>query len=118
MKLCLTPRKDNYLAGVYKNGTTYGLAILSFAQGSLEVKEFSSTLELRSEILRINPSEILVSEKMSEFEWLQGSLTRNIRSESDFDLTNATDMLCEQFEVPNLAVFGIENLTTRYFCSG
>ena len=114
----LDPEKDNYLAGVYKNGTTYGLAILSFAQGSFEVKEFSSTLELRSEILRINPSEILVSEKMSEFEWLQGSLTKNVRSESDFDLTNATDMLCEQFEVPSLAVFGIENLRPAISAAG
>ena len=42
----LDPEKDNYLASVYKNGTTYGLAILSFAQGSFEVKEFSSTFEL------------------------------------------------------------------------
>ena len=69
----LDPEKDNYLAGVYKNGATYGLAILSFARGSFQVKEFSSALELRSEILRINPSEILVSEEISEHKWLEGS---------------------------------------------
>ena len=114
----LDPEKDNYLAGVYKNGTTYGLAVLSFARGYFEVKEFSSTLELRSEILRINPSEILVSEKMSEFEWLQVGMRKNILSESDFDLTNAADLLCEQFEVPSLAVLGIENLQPAISAAG
>ena len=114
----LDPEKDNYLAGVYKNGKTYGLAILSFARGSFEVKEFSSTLELGSEISRVNPSEILVSETMSEFEWLKGSVTKNIRSEADFDLINATDMLCEQFGVPNLTVLGIENLRPAISAAG
>ena len=106
----LDPDKDNYLAGVYKNGATYGLAILSFARGSFQVKEFSSAVELRSEILRINPSEILVPEEMSEHKWLEGIEQKNPRSKSDFDLTTATDLLCEQFEVQSLAVFGIENL--------
>ena len=114
----LDPEKDNYLAGVYKNGGTYGLAILSFARGSFQVKESSSALELRSEILRINPSEILVSEEISEHKWLQGIEPKNIRSKSDFDLTNAKDLLCEQFKVPNLAVFGIENLHSAIPAAG
>ena len=114
----LDPDKDNYLAGVYKNGATYGLAALSFARGSFRVKEFSSTLELRSEILRINPSEILVSEKMKELDWLRGIGPKNVRSESDFDLTTATDLLCEQFKVASLAVFGIENLYSAIPAAG
>ena len=104
--------------GVYKNGATYGLAILSFARGSFQVKEFSNALELRSEILRINPSEILVSEEISEHKWLEGIEPKNVRSESDFDLTTATDLLCDQFEAPNLAVFGIENLYSAIPAAG
>ena len=55
---------------------------------------------------------------MSEFEWLKGSVTKNIRSEADFDLINATDMLCEQFGVPNLTVLGIENLRPAISAAG
>ena len=68
----LDPDKDNYLAGVYKNGATYGLAILSFARGSFQVKEFSSAVELRSEILRINPRKFSYQRRCQSINGLKG----------------------------------------------
>jgi DNA mismatch repair protein MutS len=102
-----------------------GIAVLELATGALTVQEIGfDTARLTIELARIAPAELLIDEnliqqeKMSldDVKQLCGSTSSNTntaitrRPNVDFDLNNAAETLCRQFNVSTLSGFGIDHL--------
>jgi DNA mismatch repair protein MutS len=94
-----------------------GIATLELSSGQFIVQEQKyDPLQLSIELARLNPAELLISEDLAESEilaHLKNTVNAPItkRPNVDFNLSNAQDTLCRQFQVSTLAGFGIENLT-------
>ncbi len=105
-----------------------GIAVLELATGALTVQEIGfDTARLTIELARIAPAELLIDEnliqqeKMSldDVKQLCGTSTNSAlvpnttltrRPNVDFDLKNANETLCRQFNVSTLSGFGIDHL--------
>jgi len=104
-----------------------GIAVLELATGALTVQEISfDPARLTIELARIAPAELLIDEnliqqeKMSLDDIKQLCCTSNSspatnttitrRPNVDFDLKNAHQTLCRQFNVSTLSGFGIDHL--------
>jgi DNA mismatch repair protein MutS len=105
-----------------------GIAILELASGALTVQEIGfDSARLTIELARIAPAELLIDEnllqqeKMSldDIKQLCGTSSNSAlipntaitrRPNVDFDLKNATETLCRQFNVSTLSGFGIDHL--------
>ena len=109
---------NNYLAVIGSRGS-----FISFAYIDLSTSEFYATAipieekeeRIRSEIYRLNPSEIIVQESILEND---DSLQQLIKTDSSlyvnrfqdwhFDAESAYEMLLKQFKVSNLKAFGLQ----------
>lgn len=102
-----------------------GIAVLELATGALTLQEIGfDTARLTIELARIAPAELLIDEnliqqeKMSldDVKQLCGGTSSNTntaitrRPNVDFDLKNANETLCRQFNVSTLSGFGIDHL--------
>ncbi len=105
-----------------------GIAVLELATGALTVQELVfDTARLTIELARIAPAELLIDEnliqqeKMSlaDIQQLCGATSNSAlvastaitrRPNVDFDLKNATETLCRQFNVSTLSGFGVDHL--------
>jgi DNA mismatch repair protein MutS len=110
-----------------------GIAVLELATGALTVQEMSfDTARLTIELARIAPAELLIDENLIQQEKMSladiqqlcgasssgasstGALGSNTaitrRPNVDFDLKNANETLCRQFNVSTLSGFGIDHL--------
>jgi DNA mismatch repair protein MutS len=105
-----------------------GIAVLELATGALTVQEIGfDTARLIIELARISPAELLIDENLIQQEKMSlddikqlcgtssnSALTPNTaitrRPNVDFDLKNATETLCRQFNVSTLSGFGIDHL--------
>lgn len=105
------------LVAVASHQQHIGLATLELSSGQFIVQEQKyDPLQLSIELARLNPAELLVSEDLIEtplWNHLQESIEAPItrRPNVDFNLNNAQDTLCRQFNVSTLAGFGIEKMT-------
>lgn len=102
-----------------------GVAVLELATGALTVQEIVfDTARLSIELARIAPAELLIDENLIQQEkmtlddvkQLCGGTSNNTntaitrRPNVDFDLKNANETLCRQFNVSTLSGFGIDHL--------
>lgn len=101
---------NNYLAGLTEIAGTAGLAWLDLSTGDFTLQSVSLK-DLSSALSRINPGEILVSEKMTQnpalydlFSDYKSRLT--VQSSSRFDSDNARKRLETSFNVSTLDGFG------------
>jgi DNA mismatch repair protein MutS len=105
-----------------------GIAVLELATGALTVQEIGfDPARLSIELARISPAELLIDENLIQQEKMSlddvkalcgtssnSNLTPNTaitrRPNVDFDLKNAHETLCRQFNVSTLSGFGIDHL--------
>ncbi len=102
-----------------------GIAVLELATGALTVQEIGfDTVRLTIELARIAPAELLIDENLIQQEkmtlddvkQLCGGTSNNTntaitrRPNVDFDLKNANETLCRQFNASTLSGFGIDHL--------
>ena len=105
-----------------------GIAVLELATGALTVQELVfDTARLTIELARIAPAELLIDENLIQQEKMSlediqqlcgassnSALATNTaitrRPNVDFDLKNATETLCRQFNVSTLSGFGVDHL--------
>lgn len=99
----LDARRDTLLAALYCEQKRFGLAWLELASGRFCVLEGEDEEALASEIERLRPAELLVSEQSKP-----GGITTHVRERPvwHFDLETSTRLLCEQFSTRDLAGFG------------
>lgn len=99
--------RDNLLAALCKNGDHYGLASLDITSGRFEIVELESSASLLTEIERIKPAELLISEDLEIDDLLPRLPGIRRRPIWDFDLDSAVTMLNRQFGTVELSGFGV-----------
>jgi DNA mismatch repair protein MutS len=102
-----------------RQGTRVGIATLELSSGQLSVQELPMDLaRISIELARLAPAELLVDED-AKIDLLRELVNCQItqRPNVDFDLGNASSVLCQQFGVSTLAGFGIEHMTLAQSCA-
>ena len=114
----LDDRSDNLLAAIYLNNNQYGVATLDMSSGRFQLLEANDSDELHSELQRLNPVEILISEDMPKIEWLEGM--SGLRSQPPwlFDFDSAKRLLNQQLGTKDLGAFGCDHLPTAIAAAG
>ncbi len=102
-------RSDNLLAALYQASGHFGLAWLDLTGGRFSAQELDSESELRAELQRLRPAELLQPDDLGldTNRWIEGGITP--RPEWHFDLDVAESLLCRQFDTRDLAGFGMRD---------
>lgn len=111
----LDDKADNVLLSLSKNNHTVGLAWLSLASGTLRVAEIAPQ-QLPSELRRIGPAEVLVSQETS-FPEVEGFFKTPIPP-WHFDVEAGKKKLLKQLEAATLAGFGVEDMSVAIGACG
>ena len=113
----LSAEQENLLVAIAP-GDSFGLACLDMASGRFSVLEVTGREQLRAELERLQPAEVLYPETwdFSERE-LNCSCCRR-RPEWEFDHSSAHEMLLRQFQVAHLDGFGISHLPQAIGAAG
>lgn len=115
----LDAKRDNFLLAIYPQGYRYGLAWLDITSGRFNLLEVESLNALESEIDRLQPAEILISENC-ESNFLTSSKDAAIqkRSRYDFNLEMAQQELAKQFGTHDLRGFGCLDFSLALIAAG
>jgi DNA mismatch repair protein MutS len=115
----LDSKRDNILCAIdYKATEFFGLAYIDLSIGRFCVLEMSGISALISELQRIRPSEILISDDFP-FESALANYT-GIRRQAPwhFDYDSAFEQLTRQFKTKDLSGFGCQTLTLAIRAAG
>jgi DNA mismatch repair protein MutS len=115
----LEERVDNLLVGIHQAGQEFGLAALDLASGRFSVTELTDQETLESELRRLKPAEILVSEDSTLKHWLENAC-RSIatRPPWHFDQDSASGRLKKQYGVRDLSGFGCNDMMLAVTAAG
>ncbi len=111
----LDERQDSVLAAIHVDNKLFGISTLNLSSGRFTVTEINSESLLHSELVRLQPAELLVSEDYSY------NLPKfPIRKQPPwyFDIQTAQRLLTQQFGVQDLAGFGCDHLTVAITAAG
>ena len=121
----LSDRANNFLVALYpdpssKSPFKTGLAVLDVTTGTFEVTELSSMEELRQELVRIHPEEIVIPPHFPEEEWEnEPSYSRAlVVSLDDFYFDDGRNVLLNHFKVLSLEGFGCEKMSCGISAAG
>jgi DNA mismatch repair protein MutS len=114
----LQDQQDNLLASVFARDSKFGLATLDISGGRFHLLEVEDDEALVSELARLRPAELLVSD-----EWEHAALHAyhsqiRRRSPWEFDSEVAQRLLTEQMQTRDLAGFGCEHLSAAICAAG
>jgi DNA mismatch repair protein MutS len=115
----LEERRDNVLVSLnHDNEGCYGIASLDLSAGRFVVQEFAGKESLQSEIERLQPAELLLSENFTLPDNLQlrGAVRR--LPPWHFDAEAAARQLNEQFGTRDLSGFGCQDLPVAVGAAG
>lgn len=114
----LEDRRDNLLLAVHENREHFGLAILDMSSGRFSVLEVQGMDALLSEVERLKPAELLVSESgQLEREFKEYKGLRKIQP-WHFEPESTQRLLTRQFGTIDLSGFGCEHLTLATGAAG
>lgn len=119
----LDESRDNLIAaiasGTNQQGDQYfGIATLDVASGQFELTELGDTSALESELHRLSPAEIILSEDKHYPAMAQNHPGARPRAPWEFDLQSARDLLTRQFAVKDLAGFDCDDLDLAVSAAG
>jgi len=114
----LEDRKDNLLVAIIESSQNFGIACLDLTSGKFVLQEVKSEQQLLSEIERLDPAELLLSE-----DYL---LPPPIKDRSGicksppwhFDLESSTQLILKQFNTLDLSGYGCEHLPHAICAAG
>jgi len=114
----LEERRDNFLMSIASFGEQIGIAVLDVGSGRFFVQELISIEQLQTELERIKPSEILISEDDENYYLL--SSVSGVRRQPPwyFEIETCQRLLTEQFKTKDLAGFGCEEMTQAILAAG
>ncbi len=115
----LEERRDNLLVGLNRDDEGYyGIAALDLAAGRFVVQEFNGEESLLSELERLQPAELLVSEDLALPAGLQTRGALRHLPPWHFDTEAAARQLNEQFGTRDLSGFGCQDLPVAVGAAG
>lgn len=118
----LDASKNNFIACFYryvdKKQTSYLLSYCDLTTGLLQVFSTQSLNQLKLELNKVNPSEILTAVK--DYEFLKEIYSKSIEKvdDSKFDLGYASEILLGQLQVLSLKGFGIDDTDPLVITAG
>ncbi len=104
--------RNNYLAGLIRAGSHFGLAMLDLSTGTFWIEESSSAEALSNNLARYTPQECIVPEVSVEDDLIDpilGNTLKTVCEDWTFDADSATDVLLRHFKIHSLKGFGCEN---------
>jgi len=121
----LSDKSNTFLACVVQVGEIHGLSVLDLTTADFRAMEFESSKELTDELCRLQPKEILASEKWckkqaSLLEEWRGQLKSaiSIREEGYFNPAHTSDLLLRHLRVLHLDGFGLKGMPAATYASG
>ncbi len=110
--------RDNLIAAISKSGDSFGLATLDVSSGRFELAEHTSENGLVSELHRLAPAEIILMENQQYPPVATEHAGSRRRSDWEFDLDSARDLLTKQFNVRDLAGFDCDDMDLAIRAAG
>ena len=110
--------RDNLIAAISSDGEGWGLASLDVSSGRFELAEHKTENALVSEIHRLSPAEIILSEDQRYPQCASEHAGARIRPPWEFDLTTARTLLTKQFGVKDLTAFDCDALDLAIRAAG
>ncbi len=104
----LEETRDNILASAYQESSRYALATLELSSGRFNLQELDSLQSLLTELERVKPAELLISEDFQNPKLLGSISTVRMRPTWEFDYSSSRNLLCQQFKTRDLLAFGVE----------
>jgi len=105
----LSGHQDNLLAAASRVGKYWALAWMDLSSGRFLVRLLPSHTDLETQLERLQPSELLISEDADWTGPLSGQRGLRKRAPWHFDRESAYHLLTEQFGTRDLAGFGLED---------
>lgn len=109
----LVRHQNNFLVALVDAGAgSFGMAVLDVSTGEMST-QLVPTNELRAELGRVEPSELLLPYSLEDLDSVLGakevSIPRTLRADWMFDLDLSTDALLSSFGVHSLDGFGFQS---------
>ncbi len=107
----LNKKKDNYISCIFKGiNNNFGFSLIDIFSGKFYVLEIKSLDELKTELFKNNPSEIIYSKDNFDFSSLFNEFNYfNSISFKYFNYSLCLKVLLNHFKLSNLDCFGISN---------
>jgi len=115
---------NNYIVSLNKKENLFGLAVCDISTGEFKITQVDSEDKFLSEILRLEPKEVLLPQILKEDEAFQRKffsvLPKTITYYDDwlFSYDTAYTLLTRHFKVETLLGFGCDNLDLAVGCAG
>ena len=113
----LNAHQDNLILAVFADKNRFGLAYLEISAGRFHVSEVENEEALQTELERLHPAEILISENFSK-KLLPQYAGIQTRPDWDFEFDTATRLLTQHFNTHDLAGFGCQDMTLAISAAG
>lgn len=121
----ISDKSNNFFVSITQVGSIFGIAAIDLTTSEFEVTEVDSLNNLKDELYRLHPSELLVSQKFSKdqalfFEELSYvfKFILNIKEEWHFDHKSCYDSLASHFKIHSLDSFGLKGQVASINASG
>ncbi len=114
----LTETQDNLLVSLYAVNNQFGLAILDLSGGRFNLLEVSGEEAVQSELARLKPAELLVSDDWDHVVLKDHQQRIRRRAPWEYDLHTARRLLTEQMQTHDLAAFDCDHLTAALAAAG
>jgi DNA mismatch repair protein MutS len=114
----LDDRSDSLLASINCQDDQFGIATLDMSSGQFQLMQVTSNEELHSELQRLNPVEILISEELTDLDFINNRSGVRRRGPWEFELDNAHRTLNKHFGTKDLAGFGCNHLPVGIGAAG
>ncbi|HED33452.1 MAG TPA: DNA mismatch repair protein MutS [Gammaproteobacteria bacterium] len=114
----LDERRDNYLMAIASTDEQIGIAVLDVSCGRFFVQELQGVEQLQTELERIKPAELLMSEDDALYQQLPDHKGLRRQPPWYFELETCQRLLTDQFATKDLAGFGCEGMTQAIMAAG
>lgn len=111
----LEANQDNLLAALHAEGDRFGIATLDMTSGRFNLVEVYGLDALQSELERLKPAELLISEESSLSIFAKSTLRR---PSWEFEIETALRLLTEQMQTHDLAGFGCLEMAVALSAAG
>ena len=114
----LDERRDNILAALYKSNDQYAIATLELSLGHFKAQQLESLEQVHSELQRLQPAELLMSEQTPALQDSEIDLPVRQVPNWYFDFDVANELLCKQFNTKNLVAYGCQDFPQAVSAAG
>lgn len=113
LSICATELSSNKGADLH-----YGIAYMNISSGRFVLSEVTGLEAVSTEIERVKPAELLVSDELTELDNKLVHPAKRKRPIWEFEIDNANRILCEHFNTKDLSAFDCDELFVAIQAAG